>query len=253
MGASRTFSTSKYLDPPDTVLASATAWTLSGWVYLTSAADNASPFLGDLTASSMPAVRYKSGNWQWYAHDGTAFFVTAQTHSTAVALNTWANIAIVYDGSTTLPLYTDGVADTARTSVASKTLASSAAVRIGGHSIGGSANFFPGEIANVQCWDRALSAEEVMESTYRPGSISANLTGWWPCWNGTTATETDLSGAGNDATSGGDPPESSNGPPYSIGYGPALAIAGVAAAPGVRPQGPLGHPLYGPLAGPIGP
>lgn len=57
---------------------------------------------------------------------------------------------------------------------------------------------FDGLQCYYQIWNRILSESEIIESMYKPGSITENLVGYWPCMG--DSPERDLSGNGNTGT-----------------------------------------------------
>src|SRR5207249_765673 len=88
--------------------------------------------------------------------------------------------------------------------------------------VGGSGRFYNGSLANVQVYNRALSAGEISQISLAPAAVNSGLVGFWPLMGGST--EADRSGQGNTGTLHG-ATVSSNIPSTALltaGYGTPL-------------------------------
>lgn len=83
------------------------------------------------------------------------------------------------------------------------------------------ARYFPGEMDNVQIYNRALTGSEVA-ALYNGGmgrtdNPSSGIVGWWKMNEGSGQTVTDSSGSGNNGTLGGSSSPASDDPTWATG------------------------------------
>ncbi len=159
--------------PSSLNLASANKFTLSAWVYPTSAPNGVGVIsemytptsttvqyeigfdqnLGAVTGSKL-AVGFYDGSWRIVKDSGN------------IELNQWAFISGTWDG-TTLRLYKNGVEINSSTPGGSLPSSNFDKVVIGKrHDVGGLTNFFPGKIDEVRIYNRALTAAEISALYY---------------------------------------------------------------------------------------
>ena len=108
----------------------------------------------------------------------------------------WYKVSLVYDGSA-MTMYVDGVKD-ASASASGKTVKFQRFEL--GMSWGGyySSQFFPGRIAEVRVWNRALSATEMQNGLCAVDPKSDGLIGYWKMNEGTGSVFHDATGNGYD-------------------------------------------------------
>jgi len=167
----------------------------------------------------------------------------------------WRHIAMVFDGTGAtyadrLKGYVDGVQQTLSFNGIIPTVSSSSIDTLDNrHS---TAAIYPdAQHAHFQAWSRALSDDEIVEIMWRPGALPDSLEVWSPMINAEDPVP-DWSGNGRTLTLTNTPVNSDYGPPVSIGRTRTYFIP-AAVVGGANPKGPLGHPLHGPFAGPVGP
>jgi hypothetical protein len=121
--------------------------------------------------------------------------------SSTVSINTWHNVVLVSDGTTTFKVYLDGTQLLSESQVSNSAFGSS--VFVFGNDNNTAGRFFNGSIADVALWEAvALSAGEVLALAMgtRPSKIRpASLQGWWPL-DGLVSPEVDLSRLARNAT-----------------------------------------------------
>jgi len=224
-GAATSFNgTTGFIDlsaPASLNLASVNRFTLSAWVYPTSAPNDLSVItemflptnltvqygigfdMDGITNASRLAVGFFDGTWR------------IVRDSVNVAVNAWTHIAGTWDG-TTLSLYKNGVLVNSGAPGGSLPATNFDKVVIGKrHDLAGAIDFFPGKIDEARIYNRALSAAEIA-GLYRSGQVITNasqntkltngLVGLWS-FNGQDITwgsnfMRDGSGNGNNGTLG---------------------------------------------------
>ncbi len=189
---------------------------------------------------------------------GGAVRITTRTTSNAIAdtiatsgLNAWHHAAATSDAVDSRAVYLDG--GNVVTNSSSRNPSGINMMSVGAPPAA-SSEFFSGAIAEVGIWNVALTdmevlalASGVLPKDVRPESLVA----YWPLY-AFTGDAPDFGGGKFNLTDTNTVLTANHAPivPYSRrfwGHGPLIGVA----AAGARPQGPLGHPLHGPLAGPI--
>ena len=110
---------------------------------------------------------------------------------------------------------------------------------------------YEGRIAWIGVWPgTALTLGQMIQQQWRPHVTAGCELMTWYGFNG-VGTQPDLSGNGSNGTVTGATvaDHAGVGPPF--GFDIPWAPVAVAAPSGANPHNPLGHPLYGPLAGPV--
>lgn len=108
----------------------------------------------------------------------------------------WYKVSLVYDGSA-MTMYVDGVKD-ASTTASGKTVKFQRfelGMSWGGYN---SSQFFPGRIAEVRVWNRALSATEMQNGLCAVDPNSEGLIGYWKMNEGEGSVFHDATGHGYD-------------------------------------------------------
>lgn len=175
--------------------------TVSAWCYPTSV-----PTTGRI------ATKLDSGDgWSFYyrnTSNSLSFFQYFSTDNyredadASVNLDEWQYCTLVYDAdssSNRASFYINGVLEASTTGVTpsgTRTSDASEDFCIGNTTVVSAS--MRGDICYVQAWDRTLSAEEIVESMFKPGSVRENLVGFWPCLG--DSPERDLSIYGNTGT-----------------------------------------------------
>jgi len=140
------YTTTTYSQP---AYGTSTSFTWNIWVNLPDSVNINSPIIGNRTANS-------SGNWTKLTKVAFEYYPTILAY--VMPLNVWQNICFVKNG-TTLTYYQNGNSVASTTSSVTQT---SQPFFIGGDNT--AAEYFAGSIANVQVYDRALSATEISQN-----------------------------------------------------------------------------------------
>jgi hypothetical protein len=169
--------------------ANANALTFSVWFNTTSATNfidlfsNSSSGDPNNTFSLLQINGGGTGTITFAWRDPTAANAIASSGSTANN-GAWHHGAGVQVGLSNRVAYLDGIVGTADTTTVASMANAIDTTRIGCLTRGGSsAGFFPGSIADVACWNVALSQAEIaaLANAARPGTIRPrSLQGWWP-------------------------------------------------------------------------
>jgi hypothetical protein len=134
------------------------SFTVSAWVYLTSADAYATAVSQDGSSFSEFFLQYSkdANRWDFVRPNSPQAVSTAEA-----ALNTWTHLVGVYDGNgDQMTLYVDGVFQSA--THASAPTASTGGLVIGRGKWGGTdCEWFPGQINDVEVFGQALSAAQV--------------------------------------------------------------------------------------------
>lgn len=192
--------------------------TVSAWCYPTSISS-----LGRIVS------KIGTGGWVFYfrsTSNSLSFFYNffdffsndyREDSTSTPATNEWHNYAVTFDAdssSNRASFFLDGASYASTTGL---TPGGNRVSDVGDDFVIGNTaaanGHMPGDLAYVQAWDRILSAEEIRESMYRPGTVKNGLIGFWPCLG--DSPERDLSGNGNTGTVTG-ATISGNGPPVSL-------------------------------------
>ena len=220
------------------------SYSVAAWVYLkaTSTTNDYTAVSQDATSTSAFQLQYNHTSKGWAlsmpASDVSSPTVDVATGGTAAA-GTWTQVVGTYnalDGA--LTLYVNGTSVSGTTQVTNTTpVKSTGGSVIGrGKSAGVTANFFPGQIRNVQLFNRTLSGSEVT-ALYNSATvagqapISLGASAWWKLNDGEAAAAADHSGNGNAADLGGDSS-------WSADHGGALVTDGTAGG-GAMTSGPV--------------
>lgn len=200
------------------------------------------------TKESPPTFRVYSGS-----------FVTVITGATTVTTGTWYLVGVVSTGGGTtddlelFALTMDGtvIEDSVKGTPEATASSNTADVEIGCRADGG--DTMDGDLAHVVCVSTQWGLQDFKDYLRAPARKvareAANAVFYHPIIG--DSPEPDFSANTNTGTVTGT--TVSNGPPIGPLFGYAgyhgLTVSG--APPGARPQGPLGHPLHGPFAGPV--
>ena len=137
---------------------------------------------------------------------------------------TWVFYAMTWNNDTNAhKSYSSGSAQASATQLCSETssvigsITNASNFRIGER--GDAGNDMAGLAAYGMVWaGKDLTAVEIVDAQFRPGSIVDSLTGYWPIW-GSESPEIDLSGSGFTGTVSGTT-ASASGPPVMVGDAP---------------------------------
>jgi hypothetical protein len=156
--------TTGYAATTTPVISTTSSYSVSAWVNLTSTASYATALGQDGNSNSAFFLQYDAGDNRWsFAHtvgDGGTTPIHANS-SAPPALNTWTHLAGTYDATShTMTLYVNGVAQGTATDTAP--FASTGPLSIGRSKYqGANADFFPGQISDVQAYQRVLTPAEI--------------------------------------------------------------------------------------------
>lgn len=229
------------------------AYTLMGWIYLSSDLNTAVRIFNlnnnTLTDEDMLGLDVNGTTLRARAIiAGSGNFSTGSNLSVA----TWYHLAMVRDAAAALKIYLNAALDTTGTrNITGRTANTRLEI---GAATGGNSNRFDGRVAYIKAWSAALTLEEVAQemNVIRPVRTE-NLYGWWPTFPGSGERAADYSGNGRNWTEGGtltdeDPPPVSYGArfwvvPFVAAGGPVtiaaalgtLTLTGLAAT--VAPSG----------------
>jgi hypothetical protein len=175
-----TGSSNSYAQTNGPSLTTTSSYSVSAWVNLTSTARYATAVGQDGNSNSAFYLQYDLADNRWsFAHtigDGGTTPIRAISGSAPV-LNTWTHLVGVYDATSgKMTLYVNGVASGTATDTAP--FASTGPLSIGRSRYQGSnTDFFPGQISDVQVYQRVLTPAEVDTITY---AATIPLTPDWP-------------------------------------------------------------------------
>lgn len=157
--------TSGYASTPKSVVDTTASFTVAGWANLSSAGHNAEIVSQDGTQNSEFTLQYDQADNRWafgMAASDTAGASTVRALSTSVpATGTWTHLVGTYNAIThVLSLYVNGTL--VGTATDATPWAATGALAIGrGLTGGANADFFPGELSNVQAFNYALTPQQV--------------------------------------------------------------------------------------------
>ena len=208
-------------------LNSASAFTISMWVKLSSSGGSVQRFI-DTTGSSSSGVTMYQGSAviDFLIGNGSSSNAYVRSTNTNLKDDAWHHLVGVYDGSTTsAAIYIDGVASNdyaARTMPSTTNSAAGGSAHIGSRN-NGSTQFLNGLMDEMAIFNAALSAADIT-AIYNSGvptdlsvassydtNRTANLVHWWRMGendSGTGTTVTDQGSGGNNLTL-------TNGPTFS--------------------------------------
>lgn len=207
--------------------------TMSAWVNFTSDYNTGSAVMEIFRCADDPSdndVNLQFGVWDAggsgaagaasiAVYSGTAW-QSANSAKTSWTAGKWFYIVGVFSTVNGMTIYVNGVSDgtNSNTSRGSATFATNARI---GRSFNAGAALFAGNIANVRIWNRALSADEVLESMACMDSPSDTfLQGFWSLMD--SYGQYDMSVNNNDGSPLGGVVFSENGPPSSLCCGGAM-------------------------------
>lgn len=206
-------------------LASATNFSLSGWFYFDSVANNKTLYSygGTGTNYGITVQTHASGNLIFViasaTNDSGSNYIETNL-SSVLTTSTWYHVACMYDGSQTgntdkAKIYINGteVAYAAGGgTIPATTSASTGPFNIGQWNLGGSNRFFSGNISNVAIFGSTLTPEEILDlyNNGIPPNLNTSFTPgppnyWWPMdedytyFNGSVLVARDAVGS-NDGT-----------------------------------------------------
>lgn len=149
---------------PTGILTGKTTWTISMWLWCTTANARVSP-IGDTLASfnAFPSVRLGDNvprKYQFYAGNGSAFYVSGPLSSGNVVVGAWEHLVFQYDGANLL-VYRGGSLTDTLAATDTQTQSVGTGVSFGGASSDGSTRFWPGKLRNIAIWDAVLTAPQI--------------------------------------------------------------------------------------------
>lgn len=174
-------------------------FTAAAWVKLTSNG-NFPVIISSSTASQSDLfeLRFSAATRQLNALNrvGSVFTMNFTVDAgDAIALDTWAHVAMVYD-SGSCDLFVDG--SNVKTGADTETaIAIDQECRIG--EVVGTLRF-PGHVADVRVWDTDLSDAQVSDAKDGKNVLPSNLLLWYKCNEGSGTTAVDSSGNSQDGT-----------------------------------------------------
>ena len=199
------------------VLNTTGSYSVTAWVKLTSLGSYATAVSEGGTNAASFYLQYSAGANAWAfvspsSDSGNASSYPIAQGSAPPALNAWTHLAGVFDASTgTMSLYING--SLAGTATNPTPWNATGPLAIGGVKLagGGSNNYFPGSISDVQTYARALTAADI--ATIVSGSTAATPADRWQLTDTTGTTATDPTGnhpatLSSNATWGSDPSRS---------------------------------------------
>ena len=150
------------------------------------------------------------------------------TWSSFLSADSWAHVAVVYDGSLVtdaakLKVFKDGTQRTGSMGTVPATLSDSGAAEltIGYHASAGGG--ISAKVAHLKCWSVALTAAEVAgEMNSRRPARTANLVIWVPYDDAVNARNYSGSGSNHGTVSGTTAIQVADSPPVSAGGGPGI-------------------------------
>jgi len=181
-----------------------------------------------------------------FFHTSGSLFIRCSSTG-EVEVNEWHHWVGQYDSTANeLRLYKDAVLDNTTTSATVDPDVSDQNVFIGHHTAGDSGRALLGTLAHVRGGLGVLTVGEISTLMYRNASVVTEFD--LPLWG--DSTEVDISGNGFNGTVTG--ATVADNPPIGPAWGTDDTTPFLVAAPGgTNPKGPLGHPFYGPFAGPV--
>jgi len=175
---------------------------VSAWVYVTNFVDYGGIFTNRQDASTHPGISIRTRNSlkiEAVIDDGESD--TASILTTALSINQWYHVCVVWDRSHKQFLYINGVLkDSDTITDEALTLNHSDSAMIGRNNKLGTSYDFRGYICNVGYWNRTLSQAEVKSImwknyAYLTATEKNLLAGWWNLDSTAAATSVDTSGA----------------------------------------------------------
>jgi hypothetical protein len=160
-------------------------FSISAWVYTTSATGYKSIAGIDASESiTRGSFYFQNGNGKWtFAIVNTANTALGAEQSAAVVTNKWYHLLGTFDGSN-IKLYVDGSLEDTTAFTGTLTTPTGDALIGAAYFNNAIGDYFPGNLANVAIWNRALSSDEinsVMWKTYEQVSTTekSGLQAWY--------------------------------------------------------------------------
>ena len=179
-----------YVEVPYQASLNSSKFTLSAWVKVTGKQGNWRSILVSRDVSPKQGyMLYASNKNKWQFSVGISNNHWTSIFGPQVVLNTWTFIAATYDGSK-MKLYING--ELVSEKVADYVSNSSRYLRIGSLNDKAPQYFFPGQIAEVQVWDKVCTLEELQNNMQdSPVGNESGLAGYWPLHEGSDNTAYD--------------------------------------------------------------
>jgi hypothetical protein len=195
--------TTGYASTTAPVLNTTLSFSVSAWVRLTSTAKWGSVFSQDGTTNAAFDLQYGADNGTWtfdmYSADNGSPTTTRARSTSPAKPNLWSHLVAVYDvGTHQMRLYVDGTQVGAATFTT--TWAANGPFEIGRVKWlngGPYVNYFPGDIADIQTWDRVLEPDEIA------ALAQPTLVAQWDLDDGTGTTAHDTVGSHDATVAGG--------------------------------------------------
>lgn len=177
------------------------SFAVAGWVKLTSAGRWGAMISQPGTRAGSFDLQYSQADNRWaftmYSADADSAVVTRAVSTHVPQLNAWTHLAGVYDsGAKEIRIYVDGVFS--GKAAFSGGWTGTAGTQLGrARWAGADVNYWPGELDEIQVYDRAIFAEELQAVADK-----AALAGVWHLEETTGTAAAESSGTGNTATLG---------------------------------------------------
>jgi hypothetical protein len=135
---------------------SSTTYTKSVWFYLNSYVDN------NLVSSDVGGhyMFFQGGNKMYSGHTNWAGFPSNYPSTATFSLNTWYYAALTFNTTDGMALYINGTLDSTYTTIKTA-FTGDGSTNIASY---GAGNLLNGRIARVYCYDRSLTAAEVLQN-----------------------------------------------------------------------------------------
>ena len=132
------------------------SYTKSVWFYLNSYVDN------NIVSSNTGGhyMFFQGGNKMYNGHSNWAGFPSNYPSTATFSLNTWYNVALTFNTTDGMKLYINGNLDSSYTTIKTA-FTGNGSTNIAAY---GTGNLLNGRIAKVYCYDRSLTASEVIQN-----------------------------------------------------------------------------------------
>lgn len=178
----------RYVDAGTVSLASTTAFTFCGWVYLTTGGVNGDVIYADPVAGAFTQyawVGWDSGNWVFLQNNAGNSGV--YNYSTALTTGAWTHLAMVFDGTNTLSYINGALVNSAASNVGARGAFNLIAIGV---------NSADATLQDCKVFASALDAAAVAREM-RVSRPARTAFIWWPLFAGSPGTA-DLSGNGRN-------------------------------------------------------
>ncbi len=138
------------------VVLSSTTYTKAVWFYLNSYVDN------NIVSSDTGGhyMFFQGGNKMYNGHSNWAGFPSNYPSTATFSLNTWYNVALTFNTTDGMKLYINGNLDSSYTTIKTA-FTGNGSTNIASY---GAGNLLNGRIAKVYCYNKSLTASEVLQN-----------------------------------------------------------------------------------------